>query len=350
MEVSPPTLEFTGTFTKQTTEYLSLSNTTDVPLAFKVKTTAPKLYCVRPNASIINPGDSLKIAIILQGFSQSLPKDYKCKDKFLLVSLPCPELQDASKVGDSWAQLESEFKSEVVSKKLRVNYVVTDNDKEEQQQPSSNGGYNDESSTTEPIVSPRQRNPPAPAIVAPVSESTPSRAPNGNDSGYSSGVAAAAAAVGGLAATGAGVAALSSRRQPPAQEDIQRELNESRAPVNNLSERLDSNEKYDSHPQSPQHQQQPPAGYPPAGYPPAGYPPAGYPPAGYPPAGYGYPPAGYGYPPPPPEAYGVPRSNSTTSIPGSEVKTVAAEPVNGISLPMAILLMLVAFLIGWLVF
>ncbi|RCK57862.1 Vesicle-associated membrane protein-associated protein SCS2 [Candida viswanathii] len=101
MEVSPGVLEFTGSFTKQTTEYLTLSNPTNTPLAFKVKTTAPKLYCVRPNASIVKPGDSVQISIILQGFSQPLPADYKCKDKFL--------------------------SSEQVThglKKLRVNYVI----------------------------------------------------------------------------------------------------------------------------------------------------------------------------------------------------------------------------------
>ena len=107
---------FSGSFTKQITEYLTLSNPTNTPLAFKVKTTAPKLYCVRPNASIVQPGDSLQISIILQGFSQPLPNDYKCKDKFLLVSVPAPNSIDPSKVGESWSQLETQFKPQVVSK------------------------------------------------------------------------------------------------------------------------------------------------------------------------------------------------------------------------------------------
>ena len=113
-----------GSFTKPTSEYLSLTNTSNTPLAFKVKTTAPKLYCVRPNASIIEPGNSIKISIILQGFSQPLPEDYKCKDKFLLVSLPCPDLDDASKLSDYWPSLEAKYKQQLVQKKLRVNYVI----------------------------------------------------------------------------------------------------------------------------------------------------------------------------------------------------------------------------------
>lgn len=144
MVILTPFTFFSGSFTKQITEYLTLSNPTNTPLAFKVKTTAPKLYCVRPNASIVQPGDSLQISIILQGFSQPLPNDYKCKDKFLLVSVPAPNSIDPSKVGESWSQLEAQFKPQVVSKKLRVNYVVGPDkpdggagvNQQQQQQPS----------------------------------------------------------------------------------------------------------------------------------------------------------------------------------------------------------------------
>ncbi|EGW30483.1 uncharacterized protein SPAPADRAFT_157575 [Spathaspora passalidarum NRRL Y-27907] len=124
MEISPNTLEFKGSFQKQTTEFLTLYNSSPTPLAFKVKTTAPKLYCVRPNASLLRAGESMKISVILQGFSQPLPADYKCKDKFLLVSLPAPDIHDASKVGEYWPSLEAKYKSQMVSKKLRVNYRI----------------------------------------------------------------------------------------------------------------------------------------------------------------------------------------------------------------------------------
>lgn len=79
---------------------------------------------MRPNASVIEPGALAKVSIILQGFSQPLPKDYKCKDKFLLVSLPAPNVDDPSRVGELWASLEAKHKALLVSKKLRVNYVI----------------------------------------------------------------------------------------------------------------------------------------------------------------------------------------------------------------------------------
>lgn len=117
---------FIGDFLKPNTEYLTLTNTSSGPLAFKVKTTAPKLYSVRPNANIIKPGDSIKISINLQAFSQPLSKFYKCKDKFLIVALPCSVEADASKVSEFWNDLEKSNKSKLISNKLKVNYIIED--------------------------------------------------------------------------------------------------------------------------------------------------------------------------------------------------------------------------------
>jgi hypothetical protein len=142
-------LEFQGSFTQQTTEYLELTNNSNTPLAFKVKTTAPKLYCVRPNAGLIHPNESAEISIILQGFAQPLPSDYKCKDKFLIVSLPAPDVKDASRVSDQWSQLESRHGNKMVSRKVKVNYFVTDDDRstddrsqDDYEDRSRNGGHN----------------------------------------------------------------------------------------------------------------------------------------------------------------------------------------------------------------
>lgn len=48
------------------TEYFHLSNPTEKNIAFKVKTTAPKRYCVRPNNGILLPGKSINVAVMLQ--------------------------------------------------------------------------------------------------------------------------------------------------------------------------------------------------------------------------------------------------------------------------------------------
>lgn len=41
---------------------MRLSNPTDKTILFKIKTTAPKKYCVRPNCGHLYPSDSIEIA------------------------------------------------------------------------------------------------------------------------------------------------------------------------------------------------------------------------------------------------------------------------------------------------
>ena len=44
---------------------IKLHNPTDKKVCFKVKTTAPKKYCVRPNSGIIQPQSSVSVAGML---------------------------------------------------------------------------------------------------------------------------------------------------------------------------------------------------------------------------------------------------------------------------------------------
>lgn len=73
------------------TEYFHLSNPTDKPIAFKVKTTAPKRYCVRPNNGILIPGKSVSVAVMLQplgdGPNASAAILEKNKHKFMIQSV-----------------------------------------------------------------------------------------------------------------------------------------------------------------------------------------------------------------------------------------------------------------------
>jgi hypothetical protein len=45
----------------EATQLLRLRNPGVDPIAFKVKTTAPKQYCVRPNAGRIEPGEEVEV-------------------------------------------------------------------------------------------------------------------------------------------------------------------------------------------------------------------------------------------------------------------------------------------------
>lgn len=85
-------------------------------------------YCVRPNAAIVQPGESLDVSIILQGLKEEPKPDYKCKDKFLVVTLPCPYDLDEAKqtISQLWPTLEKQYKEQSVSKKIRVVFKISE--------------------------------------------------------------------------------------------------------------------------------------------------------------------------------------------------------------------------------
>lgn len=69
----------------------------------------------------MQPGEKLKVQIILQGLKQEPEPSYKCHDKFLVVSLPCPgKRDDTESIAELWPSLESKYKDQSTSKKIRV--------------------------------------------------------------------------------------------------------------------------------------------------------------------------------------------------------------------------------------
>ncbi|KVH95570.1 Major sperm protein [Cynara cardunculus var. scolymus] len=64
---------------------MRVSNITDKHVAFKVKTTSPKKYFVRPNTGVIQPWEASMIRVTLQA-QHEYPPDMQCKDKFLVQS------------------------------------------------------------------------------------------------------------------------------------------------------------------------------------------------------------------------------------------------------------------------
>lgn len=277
---------------------------------------------MRPNASVVEPGALAKVSIILQGFSQPLPKDYKCKDKFLLVSLPAPNVDDPSRVGELWASLEAKHKSQLVSKKLRVNYVIGDDSTEPAgaaetpsgaaagvgaaaaagavsqlspiRQKSLNGGSQPYSgnlvnkAVTSPAraqdsfiqdditLSPRAYNQTANNTFAHSDISSPASVPKKDTSVYPGPEVGIAASPLGNGSTNG---------------DDQRELDRSTADIRDLNEKLDSNERNSAN-------------------------------------------------------YGRAATVSRSEKPAVNIE----EPVNGIPLPYALVLIIIAFLTGWLIF
>lgn len=82
-------LHFKGPFNDVVTSYLKLTNPTDRRVCFKVKTTAPKKYCVRPNSGILAPKKVINVAVMLQPFDYN-PAE-KNKHKFMVQTMFVPD-------------------------------------------------------------------------------------------------------------------------------------------------------------------------------------------------------------------------------------------------------------------
>ncbi|CAL2259395.1 unnamed protein product [Prunus armeniaca] len=86
LSIEPLELKFPFELKKQISCSLLLSNKTDNYVAFKVKTTNPKKYCVRPNTGIVSPRSTCDVIVTMQAQKEA-PPDMQCKDKFLLQSV-----------------------------------------------------------------------------------------------------------------------------------------------------------------------------------------------------------------------------------------------------------------------
>lgn len=97
-----------------------LTNKTDQYVAFKVKTTNPKKYCVRPNAGVVSPGSTCDVTVTMQAQKES-PPDMQCKDKFLVQSVVATHGATAK---DITSELFNKEAGKVVDEfKLRVIYI-----------------------------------------------------------------------------------------------------------------------------------------------------------------------------------------------------------------------------------
>ncbi|CAA6654214.1 unnamed protein product [Spirodela intermedia] len=74
---------------KQSSCSVQLINNSIHYVAFKVKTTAPKKYCVRPNVGIALPNTTCDFTVTMQA-QKVAPSDLQCKDKFLVQSTIVP--------------------------------------------------------------------------------------------------------------------------------------------------------------------------------------------------------------------------------------------------------------------
>ncbi|GER31215.1 vesicle-associated membrane protein [Striga asiatica] len=120
LHIEPLELQFPFELKKQISCNMQLSNKSDNYVAFKVKTTNPKQYCVRPNTGVVAPRSSCDVIVTMQAQKEA-PVDMQCRDKFLLQSaVVSPGLM----VKDITAEMfNRESGNQVDECKLKVVYV-----------------------------------------------------------------------------------------------------------------------------------------------------------------------------------------------------------------------------------
>ncbi|XP_034583996.1 uncharacterized protein [Setaria viridis] len=89
VEIHPRELRFLFEVKKQSSCCVHLVNKSDQYVAFKVKTTSPKRYCVRPNVGVILPLESRDFTVTMQAPKNASP-DPQIKDKFLVQTTVVP--------------------------------------------------------------------------------------------------------------------------------------------------------------------------------------------------------------------------------------------------------------------
>ncbi|XP_010489423.1 PREDICTED: vesicle-associated protein 2-2 [Camelina sativa] len=120
LDIQPRTLKFEVDLKKQSSCVVQLTNTTHHYVAFKVKTTSPKKYCVRPNVGVVAPKSSCEFTVIMQAFKEP-PPDMVCKDKFLIQSTAVPaETTDEDITTSMFSKAEGKH---IEENKLRVTLV-----------------------------------------------------------------------------------------------------------------------------------------------------------------------------------------------------------------------------------
>ncbi|KAK5938459.1 phosphatidylinositol-binding protein scs2 [Knufia obscura] len=122
VELSPQELGFRRPFNHEVTQVLRLANNNAGTVAFKVKTTAPKQYCVRPNSGVIKANDSVDVQVLLQAMKEDPPLDARCRDKFLVQSVLVDDSEE-SNVATLWSNVEKTNKGSIQEQKIRVQFL-----------------------------------------------------------------------------------------------------------------------------------------------------------------------------------------------------------------------------------
>merc|ERR1711865_1153028 len=138
LEVTPPELQFAVKVGEYSKRQMRLNNLGTQAIAFKIKTTNPKQYFVKPNQGVVQPKERAIIQVMMGKLPQ-LPAD-KCKDKFLVQTIPYEGNHTEGDKFDWKKEVSEKMPGAVVSEcRLRCVFRLDDN-KSEPASPAVGGG------------------------------------------------------------------------------------------------------------------------------------------------------------------------------------------------------------------
>ncbi|RNA17534.1 vesicle-associated membrane -associated A isoform X1 [Brachionus plicatilis] len=126
-------LKFRGPFDDYVTVSLVIKNPTEKRIAFKIKTTAPKRYCVKPNSGVLDSQQSMKVNVLLQPFNYD-PNE-KNKHKFMVQYMYLNESEMQLSVNDILNTWKDVPPTRLLDIKLKCVFEQLDSDQARQDQP-----------------------------------------------------------------------------------------------------------------------------------------------------------------------------------------------------------------------
>ncbi|XP_050424590.1 vesicle-associated membrane protein-associated protein B-like [Adelges cooleyi] len=120
--IEPPhELKFKGPFTEPVQTVMTLKNPVDKKVAFKIKTTAPKRYCVRPNCGELDAKEKAEISVILQPFDYDANE--RNKHKFLVQTVIIDPITDYAEDGKTfqWRDIDE---GRIMDSKLKCSFEM----------------------------------------------------------------------------------------------------------------------------------------------------------------------------------------------------------------------------------
>ncbi|EKM56220.1 uncharacterized protein PHACADRAFT_257319 [Phanerochaete carnosa HHB-10118-sp] len=111
-------------FTQDKPFSMELTNTHKTPVAFKIRVTSRKSFCVVPNMGRIEAGQQVKVIITLKAVKEDLPKGTECKHKLSILSVDItPERERFPVRRNLWTSVPGDA---IHEQKFRVRYVFPD--------------------------------------------------------------------------------------------------------------------------------------------------------------------------------------------------------------------------------